>query len=89
MSFALGLLMVSSVRYRSFKDFDLRHRRSFFQLVVIVAMLALAAVRPEITLALIFGYYALWGPLREGISLIKRWTQKPRIEVSDEVESRR
>jgi CDP-diacylglycerol--serine O-phosphatidyltransferase len=72
LAFALGLLMVSSVRYRSFKDFDLRHRRSFFQLVVLVAMLAFAAVRPEVTLALIFGYYAAWGPLREGLSALKR-----------------
>ena len=53
--FALGLLMVSSIRYRSFKDFDLRHRRSFFQLVLLVLLLAVAAVRPEITLSIIFG----------------------------------
>ncbi len=66
--FALGLLMVSSIRYRSFKDFDLRHRRSFFQLVLLVLLLAVAAVRPEITLSIIFGYYVLWGPFREGWS---------------------
>lgn len=30
---SLGLLMVSNVRYRSFKDFDVRHRRQFVQLV--------------------------------------------------------
>jgi CDP-diacylglycerol--serine O-phosphatidyltransferase len=76
LAFALGLLMVSSIRYRSFKDFDLRHRRSFFQLVVLVAMLAFAAVRPEVTLAMIFGYYACWGPVREGVSWVKRWVDR-------------
>lgn len=71
--FALGLLMVSSIRYRSFKDFDLRHRRSFFLLVLLVGLLALVAIKPETALAAIFGYYVLWGPIREGLGLLKRW----------------
>jgi len=82
--FALGLLMVSSIRYRSFKDFDLRHRRSFFQLVLLVLVLALAAVRPEIGLAMIFGYYVLWGPVREGWSLGRRLIAKRRGETVGE-----
>ena len=39
MNFALGLLMVSSIRYRSFKDFDLRHRRVLFNLFFSLASL--------------------------------------------------
>lgn len=70
--FALGALMVSNVRYRSFKDFDLRHRRSFVQLVFLVALIALAAIKPEVTLAAIFFYYVAWGPVRELLSLIKK-----------------
>ncbi len=70
--FALGALMVSNIRYRSFKDFDLRHKRSFVLLVFLVALVALAAIRPEITLALIFAYYVCWGPIRELVSLIRR-----------------
>jgi CDP-diacylglycerol--serine O-phosphatidyltransferase len=66
--FALGLLMVSTVRYRSFKDFDLRHPGSFFQLVLLVLLLALMAIRPEITLITLFTYYVFWGPTRECIS---------------------
>lgn len=80
--FALGLLMVSSIRYRSFKDFDLRHRRSFFQLVMLVMLIAIAAVKPEITLCLIFGYYVLWGPIREGVSLLRRMLVRKRGEVT-------
>lgn len=70
--FALGLLMVSSIRYRSFKDFDLRHRRSFILLVFMVAGLALVATRPELTIAMVFGYYVAWGPIRELASFVRR-----------------
>ena len=69
LTFALGLLMVSNVRYRSFKDFDLRRRSSFVLLVMLVAMIAFIAIKPEVTLAFVFGYYVCWGPLRDGF----RW----------------
>lgn len=78
--FVLGLLMVSNIRYRTFKDFDLRHRRSFFQLVILVTLLAVAAVKPEIALSLIFGYYVLWGPIREGVALVRRLVVKKKDE---------
>lgn len=71
-TFILGLLMVSSIRYRSFKDFDLRHRRSFFQLVLVVMLVTSIAIKPEITFGLVFGYYVIWGPIREAISWIRR-----------------
>lgn len=72
LAFALGLLMVSSIRYRSFKDFDVRHKRSFFWLVLLVGMLAFIAIRPELSMVVLFGYYAAWGPLREAMVLLKR-----------------
>ena len=83
--FALGLLMVSTVRYRSFKDFDLRHRRSFYLLVILVGLVALAAVRPELALIALFGYYVAWGPIREGAGLLRRaFTQKKNAELVGE-----
>lgn len=72
LAFGLGLLMVSSIRYRSFKDFDLRHRRSFFWLVLFVGMLAFIAIKPEVSMAVLFGYYAAWGPLRELVVKARR-----------------
>ena len=85
--FALGLLMVSSVRYRSFKDFDLRHRRSFFILVLLVSILAFSLVRHEITLLVIFGFYASYGPLREGASLLRSvFFQKKKTEQTGSLE---
>jgi CDP-diacylglycerol--serine O-phosphatidyltransferase len=80
MMFALGLLMVSSIRYRSFKDFDLRHKRSFFYLVMLVGVIAVAVVRPEAALFLIFGYYVCWGPIRELAVLIKRLVDKKKVK---------
>ena len=79
--FALGILMVSSIRYRSFKDFDLRHRRSFFLLVLLVGGLAFVAIKPELSLCLVFGYYAAWGPIREFLSVLKRPFERKRQGV--------
>ncbi len=76
--FALGILMVSGIRYRSFKDFDLRHRRSFFLLVLMVALLAFVAIRPELALCVLFGYYVAWGPVRELLGLMRRATTRKR-----------
>ncbi|MBI4403672.1 MAG: CDP-diacylglycerol--serine O-phosphatidyltransferase [Deltaproteobacteria bacterium] len=78
----LGLLMVSSVRYRSFKDFDLRHRRSFFQLVLLVIMIAFIAIQHEIALATVFGCYALWGLLRELLSWLRKIMRKEEVSPS-------
>ncbi|MCB0403777.1 MAG: CDP-diacylglycerol--serine O-phosphatidyltransferase [Bdellovibrionales bacterium] len=72
MTFGLGLLMVSNVRYRSLKDFDLRHKRSFFYLVLLVMMIAFIAIRPEIAGCLILLYYILWAPVRELLSFSRR-----------------
>ncbi len=72
LTFALGLLMVSSIRYRSFKDFDLKRKKSFLILVLGVALVTFIAIKPEVTLGLVFGYYVLWGPLTEAFHLVRR-----------------
>ncbi|MBY0371316.1 CDP-diacylglycerol--serine O-phosphatidyltransferase [bacterium] len=61
----LGLLMVSNIRYRSFKDFDVRHRRRFFLLVFLIVGLAFVILKPEVAVLAILFYYVLWGPVRE------------------------
>lgn len=57
----LGLLMVSSIPYWSFKDFGARQSSS--ALVVVVFTLALVAVEPFVTLFVIGVLYTLSGPL--------------------------
>ena len=72
MMFVLGLLMVSRIRYRSFKDFDLRHRRKFFLLVLLVMVITIGATNPELTVNLLLLSYILWSPIREVFSWLKR-----------------
>ena len=58
-----GLSMVSNFSYRSFKDIDLKRRLPFRYLVFGVAILAAVAIRPEITLFILFVFYAVLGLL--------------------------
>ena len=61
--YALALLMVSNIRYRSFKDADLRYRIPFPAAVIIVGVLILVAVHPPLVLFGFFLLYALAGPV--------------------------
>jgi CDP-diacylglycerol--serine O-phosphatidyltransferase len=56
----LGLLMVSAIPYRSFKELDLRH--SFLTLVFVVFAVALVILEPAVTLFSIGMLYTLHGP---------------------------
>lgn len=47
---ALALLMVSKMRYRSFKDLDLKARRPYVRVVSFAVVLALVAAHPQIFL---------------------------------------
>ncbi len=57
---ALGLLMVSSIPYRSFKELDLRH--SYGTLVVVVLGLLVVIQEPSVTLFACGVAYTLHGP---------------------------
>ena len=57
----LGLLMVSSIPYRSFKELDLRH--SYGTLVVVVLGLIVIVQEPSVTLFACGLVYTLSGPL--------------------------
>jgi CDP-diacylglycerol--serine O-phosphatidyltransferase len=54
-----ALLMVSTIRFRSFKTFDLQARRSYAVLVLFAVGLALLASHPEIILVVIAYTYLL------------------------------
>lgn len=83
--FGLGTLMVSTVRFRSFKDFDLRHRRSFFYLVFVVAACAALAWKYEVALAVLIGLYIVWGPVRELIGKLRSSQQTKKVESTREL----
>ncbi len=58
---AAALLMVSHVRYRSFKSLDLKSPRSYLSVVAIVLVLVAVLVHPRSLMA-IAGLYLLLGP---------------------------
>ncbi len=55
----LASLMVSTIPFPSFKELNWRARSSFGYLMIAVMLLVLLAVRPEITLFLVFVVYLL------------------------------
>jgi CDP-diacylglycerol--serine O-phosphatidyltransferase len=61
MTFLLALVMVSTFRYRSFKDLDLKERMPFRYLVLGVGVIAVVALRPEVMLFVLFLTYASLG----------------------------
>lgn len=67
-----AFLMVSTLRYWSFKTFDLRSRRSYFAMVGIAALLALVATEPAWALLAWSCGYTASGPVAYVIGLLRR-----------------
>jgi CDP-diacylglycerol--serine O-phosphatidyltransferase len=60
--YILSFLMVSSIKYPSFKDFELKKQRPFNMLVGIILILIVIAYRPRIMLFFMMILYILSGP---------------------------
>ncbi len=67
--YALAFLMVSNVRYYSFKDLAFVRRRPFRSTVMAITALVIVCIEPEIALFIISFGYALSGPI---YTVIKR-----------------
>jgi CDP-diacylglycerol--serine O-phosphatidyltransferase len=74
----LGLLMVSPIPYRSFKEIDLRH--SFATLVFVVFAMALVVQEPSVSLFLLGVVYTVFGPVEW---LWRRWAHRPLEELPE------
>ncbi|HEU0198437.1 MAG TPA: CDP-diacylglycerol--serine O-phosphatidyltransferase [Nevskiaceae bacterium] len=74
---ACGLLMVSNVRYYSFKKLNLSRRMRFLPFAAVVIMLAIIAIDPPRILFAIFFLYALSGPVL-GVWGVMRRRRVPR-----------
>lgn len=81
---ALALLMVSNIRYRSFKEYDVQKRNSFYVLIGAAVTIGVIAINPDVVLFLGFLTYALSGPVGELFSL-----RKGASEVRTRLRSRR
>ena len=74
----MSLLMVSKVRFRSFKEVDLRERVHFVTVLVAVLGFALIAIDPALLLFTGFGLYALSGPV-ETLIQVRRARRRRRM----------
>ena len=72
-----GVLMVSNIRYHSFKKIDLRGRVHFVFLLLIVLSFAVIFMDPPRTLLMIFLAYAASGP----VTAILRWGESKRHQA--------
>lgn len=63
LSVGLGLLMVSNIRYQSFKELDLKGKVPFVALLLLVLIFVLISIDPPQVLFGLFFIYALSGPV--------------------------
>ncbi len=70
--FSLALSMVSTIRYRSFKDVSFGSQRGFGFLLVFVVLLILISASPERILFPVFVFYVGLGALAESTRYVRR-----------------
>jgi CDP-diacylglycerol---serine O-phosphatidyltransferase len=76
LTIVLSYLMISTIRYRSFKDLDLRRRRPAWILPAIALFFAVVAYRPPIALAVLALVFVASGPVGKLVSLFQRSERK-------------
>jgi CDP-diacylglycerol--serine O-phosphatidyltransferase len=81
----LALLMVSTIRYRSFKKLDLRSRRSYVTVVGIALALLVIAYHPSAILLAAGTAYWLSGPAVYLLGLLRRKPGPPPAPVAADV----
>lgn len=80
-----GLLMVSNIRYRSFKDLDLKGRVPFIMSVVAMLVLTIIVIHPPVVLFTMAVVYMFSGLI--GAMLVKRRRHRRRHEPADAAQS--
>ena len=68
--YVLASLMISNIRYYSFKELHLRHRQPFWILILAIIVTQLTIAEPQVMLFSIFSLYMLSGPVR---ALTRLW----------------
>lgn len=67
-----GLMMVSNIKYYSFKDIDLKNRVPFMVLIGIVLLLAIIALEPATMLLVLCSLYVVSAPLTSVFKKFKK-----------------
>ncbi|MFQ5895063.1 MAG: CDP-alcohol phosphatidyltransferase family protein, partial [Nitrospinota bacterium] len=84
-AYLLAFLMVSNLRYRSFKQLQLGRRKPFGLLVSAVLLLLLVAAIPQVAAFLIFSVYVCSGPVEH---VLHRWRRAMRPELPPDEEGK-
>lgn len=63
LTFYLAAMMISNIKFHSFKDLDPIKRKPFSVLILVILVFILIAIKHEVTLFFIFLSYALSGPV--------------------------
>jgi len=69
--YVLAFLMVSTVRYDSFKDLEPFRRRPFNTLVVFIFLALLLLAEPQVMIFLLVSAYVLSGPVGEAVRAVR------------------
>jgi CDP-diacylglycerol--serine O-phosphatidyltransferase len=70
LTLALAFLMVSTIKYRSFKDLKFSGRAHFDNLVLAILVLMLVISWPQVMLFVLFACYAVSGPVERLVLLL-------------------
>ncbi|HLA27472.1 MAG TPA: CDP-diacylglycerol--serine O-phosphatidyltransferase [Syntrophales bacterium] len=77
---ALALLMVSNVKYYSFKDLNFFSRKPFMSFVLVIIIMIIVAAEPQITLFTFALVYVFSGPIWWYVKGFKKATNKKNEE---------
>jgi CDP-diacylglycerol--serine O-phosphatidyltransferase len=75
----LSYLMISTIRYRSFKDLDLKRRRPAWILPLIAVVFTVIAFRPTLSLLALVLAFAASGPVAKLVGFVRR--KRPEAEA--------
>ncbi len=78
-----GILMVSNIRYHSFKKLDLKGKVPFVTIVIVVLVFVFISIDPPQVLFAVFLLYALSGPILTLIQLHKKRLLRKAHEASE------
>ena len=78
----VGILMVSNIRYHSFKQFDLKGRVPFMAVLIVIPVFVLIAVEPPLVLFLLTSIYAISGPILT-LALIRKHREARKANDTD------
>jgi CDP-diacylglycerol--serine O-phosphatidyltransferase len=89
LTMTLAFLMVSTIKYRSFKDLKFSGRAHFDNLVLAILLLMLVISWPQVMLFAVFACYAASGPIEKMIQLLlkpfgrRQADQQPVLETKE------